>query len=49
MKVKLVTWNVRGLNGGSNREMVRKLLHQWRADISLLVETKIGSSQEKLL
>lgn len=49
MKVKIVSWNVRGLNGDKKREFVRKLLHQWGVDIYVLVETKIEGSLDKSL
>lgn len=41
MKIKILSWNVRGLNGVSKRALVRNLLLQWGADIHVLVETKL--------
>lgn len=41
IKAKLISWNVTGINRDDKRDIVRKLLHQWGADIYILVETKL--------
>jgi hypothetical protein len=40
MQVKIITWNVRGLNDLNKRLLVRHLLRSWKADIICLQETK---------
>lgn len=35
--MKIVSWDVRGLNDRSKRLMVRHLLEQWEADLVLLI------------
>lgn len=42
MRVRTLSWNVRGLNGENKREFVRILLKHWGADILVLVETKLS-------
>jgi hypothetical protein len=42
MKLKILSWNVRGLNSPRKREVVKKLLRDWRCDIICLQETKIN-------
>jgi exonuclease III len=41
MNFQIVSWNVRGLNDGSKRLRVRNLLHNWKAVIVCLQETKL--------
>lgn len=41
MKLKLLSWNVRGLNNPRKREMVKNLLKEWRGDVVCLQEAKI--------
>lgn len=48
MKVKLITWNVRGLNNQNSRVLIRNLLHKWRADVYCLQETKINNNIEEI-
>ena len=43
MKLKILSWNVRGLNSPRKREVVKNLLRDWRCDIIYLQETKINS------
>jgi exonuclease III len=38
--MKIISWNVQGLNDGSRRLMVRYLLKQWKANLVCLQETK---------
>jgi len=49
MRVKIISWNVRGLNGSDKRDTVMKLIHQWEADIYVLVETKLEGSIDGLI
>jgi endonuclease/exonuclease/phosphatase family metal-dependent hydrolase len=41
MNVKILSWNVRGLNDRDKRLQVRSFIKQWRADIICLQETKL--------
>ncbi|KAL4618313.1 hypothetical protein ACB092_06G001100 [Castanea dentata] len=41
MNLKLLSWNVRGLNVKEKRLQIRNLLHSWKADIVCLQETKL--------
>jgi endonuclease/exonuclease/phosphatase family metal-dependent hydrolase len=41
MNLRLISWNVRGLNQGCERLKIRILLRQWKADIICLQETKM--------
>ena len=41
MQVKIITWNVRGLNDLNKCLLVRHLLRSWKADIICLQETKL--------
>lgn len=41
MKIKILSWNVRGLNEAEKRSTIKSLIHKWRADIVCLQETKI--------
>ena len=39
--MKILSWNVRGLNEKEKRLKIRNLLRTWRADIVCLQETKL--------
>ena len=41
MKLKIISWNVRGLNDSQKRLIVRSLLHEWKCDVVCLQETKL--------
>lgn len=40
MKIKILSWNVRGLNETERRTSIKSLISKWRADIVCLQETK---------
>jgi len=42
MKVKIVSWNVRGLNDPSKRLQIKNLMNTWRADVYCFQESKIS-------
>ena len=41
MKLRMVSWNVRGLNDLRKRLVVRNLLQEWNCDVVCLQETKL--------
>ena len=41
MNLKIISWNVKGLNEKEKRLKVRNFLRTWRADIVCLQETKL--------
>ena len=43
MSLRLLSWNVRGLNNPRKREVCRNLLKEWRCNIVCLQETKLSS------
>ena len=44
MSLRLLSWNVRGLNNPQKREVCKNLLKEWRCDVVCLQETKLASS-----
>ena len=42
MNVKIISWNVRGLNEQDKRLRVRNLIRKWGPDVVCLQETKMG-------
>ena len=43
MKIKMISWNVRGLNDPQKRLVVKNLLWEWKCDVICLQEMKIAS------
>ncbi len=41
MQLKLLSWNVRGVNNTQKREVIRNFLRDWRCNVVCLQETKI--------
>lgn len=41
MNLKILSWNVRGLNKKDKRTMVNSLIHKWKADVYCFQETKL--------
>lgn len=46
MKVKMVSWNVRGLNEISKRRLIRSLMKNWKADVYCFQERKLEKEIE---
>ena len=42
MKLRLISWNVRGLNSPHKRELVKYWLQNWKCDAVCLQETKLA-------
>ncbi|KAF5463070.1 hypothetical protein F2P56_019016 [Juglans regia] len=49
MKPNIVSWNVRGLNEVEKCLRIRHLLHEWKADIVCLQETKLKVINRKIV
>ena len=49
MKIKMISWNVRGLNDPWKRLVVKNLLRKWKCDVVCLQETKIASMNRQLV
>ena len=43
MTLRLLSWNVRGLNNSQKIEVCKNLLKEWKCDIVCFQETKISS------
>ena len=43
MTLRLLSWNVRGLNNSQKREVCKNLLKEWKCDIVFFQETKVSS------
>ena len=43
MSLRLLSWNVRGLNNPQKREVCKNLLKKWKCDIVCFQETKLPS------
>ena len=41
MNLKILSWNVRGLNDCQKRSIVKNLLREWKCDVICLQETKL--------
>ena len=49
MKLKMMSWNVRGLNDSRKCLVVRNLLREWNCDVVCLQETKLASMDRQLV
>ena len=49
MKLKMVSWNVRGFNDARKRLVVRNLLREWNCDVVCLQETKLAGMDRQLI
>ena len=49
MTLKLLSWNVRGLNNPRKRKVCKNLLKEWRCDIICLQKTKFSSVNSAVL
>ncbi|XP_075636474.1 uncharacterized protein LOC142608662 [Castanea sativa] len=49
MKLKMVSWNVKGLNDSQKHLVVRNLLREWQCDVVCLQETKLVDIDRQLV
>jgi hypothetical protein len=49
MNVKILSWNVRGMNELDKRLQIKSLLKGWKADIICLQETKLGLISNRIV
>ena len=49
MKLRIVSWNVQGLNDSRKRLIVRNLLREWNCDVVCLQETKLVGMDRQLI
>lgn len=41
MMIKVVSWNVRGLNRYRKRELIKNMMSSWKAEVYCFQETKV--------
>ena len=49
MKVKLLTWNVRGLNDPKKRVVLKNWLRKWKIDVVCLQEAKLDKMDGRVI
>ena len=49
MKLKILSWNVRGLNNPRKREVVKNLLRDWKGDVVCLQEIKLAAANLSII
>ena len=49
MHLKILSWNVRGLNDGRKCLIVKNLLRDWKCDVIYLQETKLAGLDRQLV
>ncbi|XP_070017166.1 uncharacterized protein [Nicotiana sylvestris] len=47
--IKVISWNVRGLNDKKKREIIKSQVQNWRADIICMQETKVEGDIEEIV
>ncbi|GFY88597.1 hypothetical protein Acr_06g0005370 [Actinidia rufa] len=45
VKIKILSWNIRGLNDPDKRKVVKRLLNRWKCSVVCLQETKLWTGQ----
>ena len=49
MNLKILSWNVRGLNDCRKRLIVKNLLREWKCDVICLQKTNLASLDRQLV
>ncbi len=49
MKLKLLTWNVRGLNDPKKQVVLKNWLRNWKVDVVCLQETKLDKVNGRVI
>ena len=49
MKIKIISWNVRGVNDPDKRKVIKNFLGRYRADLVCLQETKVEKMNSALV
>ena len=49
MNLKILSWNVRGLNNPHKRDVVKNLLREWKCDIVCFQESKLDNTSSSLV
>ena len=49
MKLRMVSWNVQGLNDARKHLVVRNLLREWNCDVVCPQETKLAGMDRQLI
>uniref|UniRef100_A0A2N9G1Y9 Endonuclease/exonuclease/phosphatase domain-containing protein n=1 Tax=Fagus sylvatica TaxID=28930 RepID=A0A2N9G1Y9_FAGSY len=49
MKLRILTWNVQGLNNPNKRVVVKNKLEEWKGDLLCLQETKIDKMEQYIV
>ena len=49
MKIKILSWNVRGANDRVKRKVIKALIRSQRADLACLQETKIQDMSRRIV
>ena len=49
MNLKLLSWNVRGLNNPHKRDTVKNLLKEWKCDVVCFHETKLDYTNSSVM
>ena len=49
MNLKILSWNVRGLNDRRKRSIVKNLLRGWKYDVICLQETKLTGMDRQIV
>ena len=49
MNLKMLSWNVRGLNNPHKRDVVKNLLREWKCDTVCFQESKLNSTSSSLV
>ena len=49
MNLKILSWNVKGLNDRRKRSIVKNLLRGWKCDVICLQETKLTGMDRQMV